>query len=657
MPTIVDENITEENQGGGGGGPGGDLHTIVQNKKNITQNYSIDPAYHGFQVGPVTTDLGVTVTVPLGSTLAVFDDPGGGGGSFPNVENYVIVSDIATPEVGKVYNTIADAITYINTLSLSINNRAMIHVYSKEDTSNFTIPLFCWVIGARDNGILSGTISAAGIVALDATLLRFEKFPTLENFIITGTINFTGLSTFLDGNLIIKNCVIPSTGGGIVTGATYQGVCIIFDSQVYKLTYQSSTIFNFVRSFIGGTYSFSSSTTKQVTFESCNMADTDVFPTTSSTMSVDASSGQMQLIFVGCLFKVKPVVTSTGASGYIYTRACLTNFDKYFDLTGYTGNYINESNVYIKSNVNTIATATQVDLALDELYLTKQGAFKSWTPSTAYKFGDIILRDFVFYQCYTDHTSGLTFEADTTDTSKWISLAKGFKSKVITSNSTISWNDRIVLVDASAGDVTLDFDANNKPLLVNDSKRVTIIRIDDSQNIVKMYNNAGSYTVNGELTLPTKYQFLVFKYQAVDAIWTENDIKVIGYNISANYVPAVTLGTNMVSATIKKAVVSTAGASINANAGSIFGTPIEVDLIIDVETTAGATLSDFEIDVPRNSGWDIDNLGGVGVIKGASAVGVVAAVTGALNKVKLIFTSLSAGATDRINLKFSYNAQ
>lgn len=149
MPTIVDEYISEENLGGGSGpGGGGDLHTIVQTKKNIDEDYAIESGYNAASIGPVTTDLGVTVTVPLGSTYVTLPGTGGAGGSFPAVENYVIVSDIATPEPGKVYNTIATAITYINTLTLSATNRAMIHVYSKEDTSNFIIPLYCAVVGA-----------------------------------------------------------------------------------------------------------------------------------------------------------------------------------------------------------------------------------------------------------------------------------------------------------------------------------------------------------------------------------------------------------------------------------------------------------------------------------------------------------------------------
>jgi hypothetical protein len=57
--------------GGGGGGGNGDLHTVVQNKKNIDADYSLDANYNGIIAGPVTIDVGVTFTIPPGSRLVV----------------------------------------------------------------------------------------------------------------------------------------------------------------------------------------------------------------------------------------------------------------------------------------------------------------------------------------------------------------------------------------------------------------------------------------------------------------------------------------------------------------------------------------------------------------------------------------------------------
>lgn len=57
--------------GSGGGGAMGDLHTVVQNKKLIEADYTLDPDYNGIMAGPVTIDVGVTLEVPLGCRLVI----------------------------------------------------------------------------------------------------------------------------------------------------------------------------------------------------------------------------------------------------------------------------------------------------------------------------------------------------------------------------------------------------------------------------------------------------------------------------------------------------------------------------------------------------------------------------------------------------------
>lgn len=57
--------------GSGGGGGMGDLHTVMQNKKLIDADYSLDPDYNGVMAGPVTIDVGVTLDVPVGSRLVI----------------------------------------------------------------------------------------------------------------------------------------------------------------------------------------------------------------------------------------------------------------------------------------------------------------------------------------------------------------------------------------------------------------------------------------------------------------------------------------------------------------------------------------------------------------------------------------------------------
>lgn len=63
---------------GSGGGGGGDLHVVTQNKKIIDADYTLENLtaggvadYNGVIAGPVTVDLGVTLTVPLGSRLVI----------------------------------------------------------------------------------------------------------------------------------------------------------------------------------------------------------------------------------------------------------------------------------------------------------------------------------------------------------------------------------------------------------------------------------------------------------------------------------------------------------------------------------------------------------------------------------------------------------
>jgi len=48
-----------------------DKHIISQSQQDIVANYTIQPGYNGFSVGPINVQLGVTVTVSAGSVWAI----------------------------------------------------------------------------------------------------------------------------------------------------------------------------------------------------------------------------------------------------------------------------------------------------------------------------------------------------------------------------------------------------------------------------------------------------------------------------------------------------------------------------------------------------------------------------------------------------------
>lgn len=493
MPTIVDEYISEENQGGGGGGPGGDKLTILQTKKNLSQNYSIDPAYNAASVGPVTTDLGVVVTVPLGSTYVTLPGTGGGsGGSFPAVENFVIVSDVATEETGKIYNTIAGAIAYINTLSLSITNKAVIHVYSKIDSSNFVVPLYCTVQALREGAALTGTISSTGVIAVDANLLNFFRLPTLKGFYITGTVDFSALTTLFDGNMLMINCNIRPDGGGIVTGPNYKGVFRALDSFIYKVNFQSATIFNMVRSIIGGTHVYNNTTasTKSVQFENCVIDQSGQYPSTNAQFTVDGTTSTMSLTFFGCQHKFRINLISSGTNGNVglFYAQGQTGSPSFFNVTGYTGTLSITSNAYVKNVSNNEATENTVDRALDELYDIKERRAVGFNPSKVYRVNDQMAdgSQTGYPTAIVRAKNFVPGNGDPFDKTDWIQYPLSYVT-VSSPTYTIGQNESVIYVDASANNVILtlpseDFVTKEYVIKRIDSNTANYVRINNFYN-------------------------------------------------------------------------------------------------------------------------------------------------------------------------------
>lgn len=577
---------------------------------------------------------------------------GGGGGAFPDVENYVIVSNTAVPESGKVYTNISSAISYINSLPLSSTNRAVIHVYSKEDTSNFTIPLFCTVLGATAGAILSGTITASGIIAPDADVYNPAKYPTLDNFIITGTITFAGLSTLLEGNLIIKNCDITLGSGGIVTGPTYQGVCNIFKSFVRRLEYKKALSFRIVDSIVGGVFTFNSSTTQQVNFESCTFERQPTYPPTDTEMHIDADvDEQMQVRLYGCLITSKPKLFSIG-NGWFFTNACLSHHEAYCDISNFNGQYVNEGNVYVKG-MGVTSTQGTVDKALDELFLTKSQKFLGWQNNHNYLVDDYILDDDVLYRCIANHNSGASKATNLAQETNW-RVIKSEKFRTVTANTTINATDTYIMVDATSNNITITVPPGNSFPAYS---KIIIVRVDNSSNYVEIKPSAGS--LNGQSSAPADRQYLAFQYQKLHLTpdKTNPDWFVAGEGITGFYSPTFGDFTNITSVSILGARYnSVPGVNQANNLVSALGNPTTVQAIILVETTASGTYSEFTMTLPKNWEGLTNDIIGSGSIKATSDVGTVHIEEVSLTKIKVAFKSLTASPDScKINLSFTYS--
>lgn len=398
---------------------------------------------------------------------------GGGGGSFPNIENYVIVSDIATPETGKVYNTIADAITYINTLSLSASNKAIIHVYSKQDSSNFNIPQYCQVIGAREYGILTGVISTSGTLPLDANIFDYERYAGLINFDVQGSINFSSLSTPLEGNLYVKNCIINRDGGGIVTGNTYNGSFLAEDCRIEKLIYNSAIAFriNTSKVYYSHTINNATSSSKAVLFYKCDL-QAYAFPEEDCQLTLTTATHPLSVICSSCNVNV----VLLGGSISPQTTFVLSNvLQASYDDTLFSG-IISKTNFEYLGN-NNLGGASTLDQAIDYLETNKAKKVDVFNASLDYLGSDEILdpgpEGSVPLQkvtALTNISSGNPF-----DKTQWFHGAIA-KTIVTSSPYTLGYSESLIYVDAGSSDITLNFpDFSSKS-----NKLITIVRVDSN---------------------------------------------------------------------------------------------------------------------------------------------------------------------------------
>lgn len=275
MPTIVDEYISEENTlGGGGGGPGGDKLTILQTKKNLTANYSIDPLYNAASVGPVTTDLGVTVTVPLGSTYVTLPGTGGGGGGgagvFPGVaaQNAILYDPNATPTANLVFNDWATVLTYISAGTWTASNPLLVFIAAGEHNIDITSTPYVTFRGigeagsTRITGGIYGGIGFAGIASLFystiANIVISNFVGTASNFLLLQACTILGGTAAAGTVLVAVNCSFNGADmSSVASMATY--TCLINGGIFPELAQHfnaiiNNEVFGFTLQFKGGKF-------------------------------------------------------------------------------------------------------------------------------------------------------------------------------------------------------------------------------------------------------------------------------------------------------------------------------------------------------------------------------------------------------------------
>ena len=218
--------------------------------------------------------------------------------------------------------------------------------------------------------------------------------------------------------------------------------------------------------------------------------------------------------------------------------------------------------------------------------------------------------------------------------------------KDISANTTIDWNDDVVVVDATAGDVTIT-PPTVFPVHASTKEKHSfyIIRKDSSTN--KVIISSTTHPINGQIGSPASNQYLPFQYQSCKLLFNEDQWYVISSGvISGEYVPTITPGTNVTNVTLISAIYVATTEKANSN-----GIMVTVNLVLDVESTAAATLSDFVISAIRALPA---NVSGFGSIKSTSDVGPVYAEFQAVDQIKVSYVALSASpGVDRINLLYN----
>lgn len=145
------------------------------------------------------------------------------------LKNVVNVNSTITEVAGVTYQSINEALFFINTQTPSINNKWIIQLGSEEYTENVTIPEYVIIRGKdKQNSILSGEIRTSGPFPTEPNDGAFISDVTIKNLIFDS-----------DNFLILKSCRI--TGGSDTAGGS-NASCLMYDCDIINGTWTNILI-------------------------------------------------------------------------------------------------------------------------------------------------------------------------------------------------------------------------------------------------------------------------------------------------------------------------------------------------------------------------------------------------------------------------------
>lgn len=268
---------------------------------------------------------------------------------YPRIDNGVWV-DPTVPEItGVVYNSAANAVSYIkNNLSPSTSNLCKFIHLGATDNSSFSLPQ--GVNGFSLNRTrLVGTVTTEGTASFN-DISSYYNLASLTGFEVHN-INLVTTSS-LAGNLYLDNCNIPDTGSnlGLHSNPSYLGIIITKNCTQERTDIQNSLV--------------------HVFFAPCLAGTNNVFMTTSTGLILNGSTINPFQVAVnsGNHYFYDTAFTNTvtllGSGGVTTTvnSSSLAGISK----AGYSGSYVNKG-AYFDNTVTNALSATEVQGAIDEI--------------------------------------------------------------------------------------------------------------------------------------------------------------------------------------------------------------------------------------------------------------------------------------------------
>ena len=221
----------------------------IEDAHRIPKGLSLDDKVGIFESANDPSSVGFTA--PIGSLLLQHDgkvwnkdgatdtdwndviSSTGASGEYAEAINVVWVDSNATEVTsrthGRVYNTIASAVTYVNGLSRSMNNQWKIIVYSNKDTSTFTLKPHTTLEGngcILNNVIKSDEVDVSGITVFDD---YYILSPNLKNIRLSGEL-------FDNATLNLTTTIVITDTSDLVIGQAIRGEGIPHNTQIQSIT-------------------------------------------------------------------------------------------------------------------------------------------------------------------------------------------------------------------------------------------------------------------------------------------------------------------------------------------------------------------------------------------------------------------------------------